>query len=70
MQIKQGPVIHQGQFTASVEQHRMWRYTIKRVGTEEVLYDGWSSELEDAVATADRQISFLNEAEAILPRAG
>jgi hypothetical protein len=40
MQIKQGPIIHQGQFVATVEQHRMWRYMIKRVDSEVVLYDG------------------------------
>ena len=69
MQIKQGPTIHQGQFTATVEQHRMWRYVIKRVDGEEVLYDGWSSELQDAVETADRQLNFLCDAEASLPKA-
>jgi hypothetical protein len=69
MQIKQGPVIHQGQFVATLEQHRIWRYIIKRSGSEEVLYDGWSGEFEDAVETADRQLAFLCD-ETALPKAG
>jgi hypothetical protein len=69
MQIKQGPTIHQGQFVADIEQHRMWRYIVKRVGSGEVLYDGWSSELDDAVETADRQLSLLCESELGLAKA-
>jgi hypothetical protein len=59
MQIKYGPTIHQGQFVATVEQHRIWRYIIKRVDSEEVLYEGWSGELGEAVQTADRHIARL-----------
>ena len=70
MQIKQGPVMHQGQFSATVEQHRMWRYVIKRADSDVVLYDGWSGDLEEAVETADRQLSFLCETEQTLPKAG
>jgi hypothetical protein len=69
MQIKQGPIIHQGQFVATVEQHRIWRYIVKRVDSEVVLYEGWSGELQEAVETADRQISFLCDAEVALPKA-
>ena len=69
MQIKQGPIIHQGEFVAAVEQHRMWRCIIKRKDSEEVLYDGWSDEQEDAVEIADRQLTFLCDAEASLPKA-
>lgn len=69
MQIKQGPTIHQGQFVAALEQHRMWHYVVKRVGSSEVLLDGWSSELPEAVETADRQLTLLCESEAALPTA-
>jgi hypothetical protein len=69
MRIRQGPVIHQGQFVATVEQHRVWRYIVKRVDSEVVLYDGWSGELEEAVETADRQLTFLCDAAATLPKA-
>jgi hypothetical protein len=69
MQIKRGPIIHQGQFTATVEKHHMWRYVIKRADSEIVLYDGWGGDLAEAVETADRQLSFLCEAEASLPKA-
>jgi len=69
MQIKQGPIIHQGRFSAAVEEHRVWRYIIKRVDSEIVLCDGWSDELEEAVDTADRQLTFLCDAEATLPKA-
>ncbi len=69
MQTKQGPVIHQGQFVASVEQHRIWRYIVKRVNSEVVLYDGWSGDLQEAVETADRQLTFLCDAAATLPKA-
>jgi hypothetical protein len=34
-----------------------------------VLYDGWGGDLAEAVETADRQLSFLCEAEASLPKA-
>ena len=70
MQIKQGPTIHQGQFVAAIEQHRIWRYVVKRADKGEMLYDGWSSELEDAIETADRQLNFLCQSEAALPKAG
>jgi len=69
MQIKQGPIIHQGQFVASVEQHRIWRYIVKRVDSEVVLCDGWSGDLQEAVETADRQLTFLCDAAATLPKA-
>jgi hypothetical protein len=69
MQIKQAPVIHQGQFTATVEKHHMWRYVIKRADSEIVLYDGWGNDLAEAVETADRQLSFLCDAEASLAKA-
>jgi hypothetical protein len=69
MQIKQGPTIRQGQFMAVIEHHRMWRYVVKRTDNGEVLYDGWSSELQDAVETADRQLSVLCESQVSLPKA-
>jgi len=69
MQVKKGPIMHQGQFAATVEQHHMWRYVIKRKDSDEVLYDGWTGDLEEAVATADRQLSFLCEADSTLPKA-
>jgi len=69
MQIKRGPVIYQRQLTATVEQHHMWRYAIKRADSEIELYEGWSGDLAEAVETADRQLSFLCVAEATLPKA-
>lgn len=69
MQIKYGPTIHQGQFVATVEQHRMWRYVIKKVDSDEVLYDGWSGELGEAIQTADRHIALLCANEASLAKA-
>ena len=59
MQIKYGPTIHQGNFVATVEQHRTWRYVIKRADTGEAVYDGWSGELGEAVQTADHHIALL-----------
>jgi hypothetical protein len=69
MRTKQGPVIHQGEFVASLEQHRLWRYTIKRVKNGEVLLDGWTGELGDAIESADRQLSHLCGPDAALPKA-
>jgi hypothetical protein len=69
MRIKQGPVMHQGQFSATVEQHRMWRYVIKQAGSDVVLYDGWSGDPEEALETADCQLSFLCETDPKLPKA-
>ena len=66
---RNGPTIHQGDFVATVEQHRMWRYVIKRVDSDEVLYDGWSGELGEAVATADRHISLLCSNDGALAKA-
>ncbi len=70
MQMKQGPTIHQGPFVATLEQHRMWRYVIKRADNGQVVYDGWSSELLDAVETADRQLTVLCDETESLPKAG
>jgi hypothetical protein len=47
----------------------MWRYVIKRVDSDEVLYDGWSGELGEAVATADRHISLLCSNDGALAKA-
>jgi hypothetical protein len=69
MRIKDGPIIHQGDFVASLEQHRIWRYIIQRTDNGEVLYDGWTGELPEAVETADRHLSMLCEATPALPKA-
>jgi hypothetical protein len=69
MRTKQGPVIHQGDLVASVEQHRVWRYTIRRAKGGEVLLDGWTGELGDAIESADRQLSRLCGPETALPKA-
>jgi hypothetical protein len=68
MQTKQCPVIHQGEFVATVEQRRVWHYVIKRANSGEVVSDGWSGELAEAVESADRQLSLLSKHETELPK--
>jgi hypothetical protein len=69
MQINRGPVLHQGKFMATVEKHEVWRYVIRQADDETVLYDGWGGDLAEAVETADRQLSFLCDAEASIRKA-
>ena len=47
----------------------MWRYVIKRADNGQVVYDGWSSELLDAVETADRKLTVLCDEAEGLPKA-